>query len=101
MMEGKAVAVENKNPCSGGGRPRREAKNVRHTSLAYRLVKIRAMTTMEVTEGMKNPARNHPWRGIFWLTRTAVNRASAVVKGIVPTTKKLVFFSAVQKSGSD
>jgi hypothetical protein len=58
------------------------------------------MTTKDVIEGTKYPARKNPLRGIFWFTKIARTSARIVVKGMVPRTKNEVFFKAIQKSGS-
>jgi len=59
------------------------------------------MTTMEVMEGMKKPARKIPAPGILRLMITARINAKIVVKGMVPNTKMEVFSKAFRKSSSE
>src|SRR6056297_2827539 len=67
----------------------------------YRYIHIVEITTMEITEGRKNPALNIPFffnRLLF--NKRANKRAIPVVKGIVPTTKISVFPKAFKKTSS-
>jgi hypothetical protein len=59
------------------------------------------ITTIEITEGRKKAdlKKSFPFRRLLF-NKMAIIKAIPVVKGMVPTTKNMVFFKAMRKTSS-
>jgi len=69
----------------------------RYPPREYKLVKISAMTTIEVIDGIKYPDRKIARPLKFFSISNARTKAIIVVAGMVPKTKIKVFFREIRK----